>query len=72
VPWSLIRIGSFVALGVVLAGPVLGRLFGFPYSLGRQRRWMGLALAGLAADVVLKWALAPAWRDMIRHAAGWS
>jgi hypothetical protein len=71
VPWSLVRIASFVTLGVVLAGPVLGRLFGFRYALGQQRRWMGLALAGLAADVALKWALAPTWRDMIRHAAGW-
>ena len=71
VPWSLIRIASFVVLGCVLAGPVLGRVFGFPYALGRQRRWIALAAAGLAADVVLKWALAPSWRDMIRHAAGW-
>jgi len=71
VPWSLVRIASFVTLGVVLAGPVLGRLFGFPYVLRAQRRWIGLALAGLALDIVLKWALAPAWRQMIRGAAGW-
>ena len=71
VPWALIRIGSFVALGVVLGGPVLGRVFRFPYAIGRQRRWVALALAGLAADVALKWALAPSWRDMIRLAAGW-
>jgi len=72
VPWSLVRIASFVTLGVVLAGPVLGRLFAFPYSLRDQRRWVALALAGLALDVLLKWALAPAWRHMIRAAAGWS
>ena len=71
VPWSLVRIASFVTLGVVLAGPVLGRLFGFPYALRDQRRWILLALAGLALDVVLKWALAPGWRDLIRGAAGW-
>lgn len=71
VPWSLIRIASFVTLGVVLAGPVLGRLFRFRYSLGEQRRWIALALGGLVVDVVLKWALAPGWRDMIRGAAGW-
>ena len=71
VPWSLIRIASFVTLGVVLAGPVLGRLFGFAYTLRDQRRWVTLALAGLAVDVALKWALAPTWRDLIRSAAGW-
>jgi hypothetical protein len=71
VPWSLIRIASFVTLGVVLSGPVLRRLFGFPYALREQRRWLALALAGLAADVALKWAAAPAWRNLIRAAAGW-
>jgi len=71
VPWSLIRIASFVILGVVLAGPVLGRLFRFPYSLRDQQRWVALALAGLTADLALKWALAPAWRHVIRGAAGW-
>ena len=71
VPWSLIRIASFVTLGVVLAGPQLGRLLHFPYALGDQRRWIRLACAGLALDVLLKWALAPGWRDLIRGAAGW-
>src|SRR5215471_4960251 len=71
VPWSLVRIASFVTLGVVLAGPVLGRLFGFRYALREERRWATLALAGVALDVLLKWALAPGWRDLIRGAAGW-
>jgi hypothetical protein len=71
VPWSLVRIASFVTLGVVFAGPVLGRLFRFPYTLGNQLRWARLAIAGLALDVLLKWALAPGWRDLIRGAAGW-
>jgi hypothetical protein len=71
VPWAVIRIAGFVTLGVVLSGPVLGRLLRFDYRLRDQRRWIGLALAGLLADVVLKWALAPSWREMIRAAAGW-
>jgi hypothetical protein len=71
VPWALIRIAAFVALGVVLGGPVLARLFGFEFQLRAQRRWIALAGAGLAADIALKWALAPAWREMIRTAAGW-
>jgi hypothetical protein len=71
VPWALIRIAAFVTLGVVLAGPVLGRLLGFDYRLRDQRRWIALAGAALLTDVVLKWALAPSWREMIRSAAGW-
>lgn len=71
VPWALIRIASFVTLGVILGGPVLARVVGFEFRLRAQRRWIALAGAGLAADILLKWALAPAWREMIRGAAGW-
>jgi hypothetical protein len=71
VPWALIRVASFVALGVVLSGPVLGRIFRFEYRLGDQRRWLTAALIGLVLDVVLKWAWAPMWRELIRNAAGW-
>ena len=71
VPWALVRIASFVVLGVVLAGPVLGRLLRFPYALREQRRWIALALCGLVLDVTLKWSCASVWRDMIRVAAGW-
>jgi hypothetical protein len=71
VPWALIRIAGFVTLGVVLGGPLLGRLFGFEYRLRDQRRWVALAGGALLTDVVLKWALAPSWREMIRNAAGW-
>ena len=71
VPWAILRIASFVTLGVVLAGPVLGRLFRFDYRLRDQRGWVAAAFAGLVADVLLKWAFAPVWRHMIRTAAGW-
>lgn len=71
VPWAVIRIAGFVTLGVVLAGPVLGRLLRFEYRLRHQMRWIALAGAALLADVALKWALASSWREMIRHAAGW-
>jgi hypothetical protein len=71
VPWSLLRIASFVTLGVVLGGPVLARVFRFEYRLAEQRRWILLAAAGLILDVVLKGALAPSWRLLIKSAAGW-
>jgi hypothetical protein len=71
VPWALIRVASFVTLGVVLGGPVLGKLVGFPFHLRAHTRWIALAAAGLAIDILLKWTLAPVWREMIRGAAGW-
>lgn len=71
VPWAIVRVMSFVTLGVVLAGPVLSRLVGFPYRLGDQRRWIVLAACGLLLDIFMKWALAPWWRHLLRAAAGW-
>ena len=71
VPWAVIRIAGFVTLGVVLSGPLLGRIVRFEYRLAHQRRWIAAAAGALLADVVLKWALAPSWREMIRSAAGW-
>lgn len=71
VPWSIIRIVSFVVLGVVLGGPLLARVGGFAYRLRDQRHWIAAAVAGLVLDVILKWALAPSWRALIRAAAGW-
>jgi hypothetical protein len=70
VPWALIRITSFITLGVILGGPVLGRVFGFDYRLAEQRRWLTWAFAGLALDILLKWALAPWWRGLILSASG--
>ena len=71
VPWALIRMASFVTLGVVLSGPVLGRLLRFPYRLAGQRAWLLAAAIGLVVDVLLKWLAAPAWRSLLLSAAGW-
>jgi len=71
VPWSVVRIASFVTLGVVLGGPVLARVFRFEYRLIEQRRWVLLAVTGLLLDAWVKWALAPSWRLLIKSAAGW-
>lgn len=68
VPWAAIRVASFVVLGVVLGGPVLSRILGFEYRLRDQRPWIAAAICGLLVDIVLKWALAPHWRLLIRSA----
>ena len=70
-PWAVIRVASFVTLGVLLGGPLLARLLGFPFRLRAHARWIAAAGAGLVVDLLLKWTLAPAWREMILSAAGW-
>jgi hypothetical protein len=64
-PWAVIRIVSFVTLGVLLAGPVLSRIAHFPYRLADHTAWLFAALAALAVDIILKWLLAPWWREQL-------
>ncbi len=71
VPWAVVRIASFVTLGVVLAGPVLARALRFPYRVADHRAWLAAAAIGLTLDILLKWLAAPPWRSLILSAAGW-
>jgi hypothetical protein len=70
-PWSLVRIVSFVVLGVVLAGPVLSRVSGFRFRLADHTPWLWLAAGGLLLDIALKTALAPSWQRLLRGLVGW-
>ena len=62
-PWSVSRVLAFIAFGVLLARPVLKRLR-WPWER-RHRIWFLLAASGLALDVLLKAAFAPAFRDRL-------
>jgi hypothetical protein len=70
-PWSLVRIASFVTLGVVLAGPLLSRVAGFRFRLQDHRRLLVLAAFGLVLDVIVKATLAPSWQRLLRGVVGW-
>ncbi len=70
-PWAVIRIVSFVAIGVILAAPLLSRLGGFQVDPRASRRVLLWAGAGLVADVVLKSLLAPAWGRLLLRVVGW-
>lgn len=70
-PWAVIRIISFVTLGVVLSGPLLARVFRFRYDLRAARPLAAAAGIGLLADVILKWLLAPAWHRLLLRIVGW-
>ena len=70
-PWSVVRIISFVILGVVLSAPLLSRIT--PIAVDRQaaRRFVIAACVGLVIDIVLKALLAPAWQRLLLRLAGW-
>jgi hypothetical protein len=70
-PWAVIRIVSFVAIGVVLSAPLLGRIAGFTVDWRAARTPLIWACAGLIVDVAMKALLAPAWQRLLRDVAGW-
>jgi hypothetical protein len=70
-PWAVIRVISFVTLGVLLSAPLLSRVFHFRVDWAAVRRLLIGACAGLAADVVLKTLLAPAWQRLLLRIVGW-
>ena len=63
-PWAVIRIVSFVVIGVVLSEPLVARR-------RPNVRWLAWAVGGLVLDIVLKALLAPSWqRLLLRITAG--
>jgi hypothetical protein len=71
VPWAVIRVVSFVAIGVALAAPLTARVFRVPVDWPTFRRMLTWAAVGLVADIVLKTLLAPWWQRMLVHLVGW-
>ncbi len=70
-PWAVIRIASFVAIGVVLSAPLLGRIARFTVDWRAARTPLMWACGGLIADVAMKALLAPAWQRLLLHMVGW-
>jgi hypothetical protein len=70
-PWAVIRVISFVVIGVVLSVPVLSRIAGARIDWRAARPLLLAAYGGLAVDVVLKALLAPAWQRLLLGVVGW-
>jgi hypothetical protein len=70
-PWAVIRVISFVAIGVVLSAPLLSRIVKFPFDWHAARPLAIWAGAGLVLDVVLKMLLAPTWQRLLLRSVGW-
>jgi hypothetical protein len=70
-PWAVIRIVSFVVIGVVLSVPLLSRITVIRIDTALAKRLLYVAAAGLVVDVLLKSLLAPSWHRVLLRAAGW-
>ena len=70
-PWSVIRIVSFVVIGVVLSTPLLSRLGKFRIDRALARALLLWACGGLLTDIILKTLLAPAWQRLLLRLIGW-
>ncbi len=70
-PWAVIRVISFVVIGVVLSAPLLSRVWKFTIDRRVARTLLLSAGGGLIADIVLKTLLAPWWQRLLLRAVGW-
>ncbi len=70
-PWAVIRIVSFVVIGVVLSAPVWSGLARARVDRLLARRLLTYAAAGLVVDIALKTLLAPAWQRLLLRTVGW-
>lgn len=64
-PWSVLRIASFVVLGVILAEPLLSKLVGIRAGTRGRAAWILFAVGGLVLDLSLKAVLAPHWPTLL-------
>ncbi len=70
-PWAVIRIVSFVVIGVVLSGPLVSRVLRVRFEWREARPLLAWAATGLVADVVLKTLAAPVWHRLLLRVVGW-
>ena len=65
VPWSVVRVLAFVALGCILARPLLLRK-AWPFG-AKEGRWVAAALLGILTDLLVKANFAPAYGLFLRR-----
>jgi hypothetical protein len=70
-PWAVIRVISFVAIGVILSTPLLSRIARVRIDWSAARPLLLAAYGGLVIDGVLKALLAPAWQRLLLRVVGW-
>jgi hypothetical protein len=69
-PWAVVRVASFVILGVALSEPLLRRIANRFIPWRQLAPWILAAFVGLLVDIGMKWALADAWRQVLFRVSG--
>lgn len=65
-PWSVIRVISFVILGVILGEPMICKITNRDYDYSQARIFLWISIGGLILDVLMKSLLAPWWGITLR------
>jgi hypothetical protein len=65
-PWSLLRIISYVILGVVLSEPLLSKITHNKYNYKPVRKYFIIAILFWLSDLILKALLAPYWQKILK------
>jgi hypothetical protein len=66
-PWSIIRVASYVMLGVILAEPMICKIVKRDYNYSEVRPYFWIAITGIAVDILMKALLAPTWGLLLRR-----
>jgi hypothetical protein len=66
-PWAIIRVASYVMLGVILAEPLICKITKRDYNYSEVRPYFWTAITGIAVDILMKALLAPTWGLMLRR-----
>ncbi len=66
--WSLIRVFSFVILGVLLSEPLLSLIKRKKPQIGKEKALLLIAISGLILDIILKATFAPLIGRILKNA----
>lgn len=66
-PYAVIRVVSYVILGIILGEPLICRITKRKYDFSRVKVMFWTALAGIVLDIVIKWLIAPWWGLTLRR-----
>lgn len=66
-PWAIIRVVSYVMLGVILAEPLICKIVKRDYNYSEVRPYFWIAITGIALDILMKALLAPTWGLLLRR-----